>query len=143
MEISFKALADFASLTNNGKLNIMGMFDQLHPTRLPLRLTQMFVVVGYEVGPAEFDLDKIVRVVLLTEDGRQLLSVEQLVHTPRSEVAATRASIYQIMALNGIEFQSVGAYSFSLLVDNDEKGTLPLYVNNPEEPPRTTPGEAN
>lgn len=136
MEVKLKALADFASVTSEGKLNIMGIFDEINPPALPFVLPLLHLVISYDAGPAEFDMERSARVVLLTADGQALVSLEQPVRIPRPERPGARAQVNQIVALAGITLDRPGDYSFAILIDNDEKAAIPFHVN---DPPATQP----
>ncbi|GEM_PF-227083 len=127
MEIKLRALADFASVTREGKLNIMGIFDQINPVGFPALIPMMHLVVTYEASPAEGNSEKQVRIVLMSADG-PLAELDQVVRVPAPERPGSRINVNQIVAIGGIGFQNPGDYSFVILVNGEEKGSLPFYV---------------
>ena len=124
-------LADYANVSQDGKLNIMGIFQEINPPTLPFPMPQMYLVISFSAGPAEFDTVKNIRIPLLHTDGQELLSMEAQMTVPRPNRPGSRAYINQTVGLAGVMFERSGAYEFSVLVGDDEKATVPLYVNEP------------
>ena len=54
MELSFMLAADYANVTNNGKLNVMGIFSSINATKFPVKHPQMYIIAQLRVGPAEY-----------------------------------------------------------------------------------------
>src|SRR5215217_3944288 len=48
MEVKLAVLADYANVSQDGKLNIMGIFQEINAPSLPFPLPQMFLVVPFE-----------------------------------------------------------------------------------------------
>ena len=132
MEVGLRALADFASVTGDGKLNVMGVFGEINPPKLPFVLPQMFVVVVYEASLAEGGLEKESKIVLLDADGNEIISLEQTIRVPEPKRPGMQIAANQIVGLAGLKFEKHGDYQFSFLIDGDEKGTLSLRVNSPD-----------
>lgn len=131
MELKLGVLADFASITREGKLNILGIFDEINTGALPVTLPIFYVVVTYSAGPTEFDTDKTLAIALQTEDGRILVTLEQTAHVPRPPRPGTRAKVNQLHALAGLPFEAPGSYEFVLSVNGRPEGSIPLRVNTP------------
>lgn len=72
MEVSLAVLADYANLAQDGKLNIMGIFQEVNPPVLPFALPQMYLVISLVAGPAEFDTTKDIKIALLDNDGNEI-----------------------------------------------------------------------
>lgn len=46
MDVNLALLADYANVSQDGKLNIMGIFQEVNPPVLPFALPQMYLVMG-------------------------------------------------------------------------------------------------
>ena len=77
MDVKFAVLADYASITREGKLNILGIFDVVNARGFPFALPLFHLVASYESGAAEFRSDKNIEIVLCDEDGAELLRLVQ------------------------------------------------------------------
>jgi hypothetical protein len=133
MNVKLAVLADFASITREGKLNILGIFDELNTTELPARLPIFYVVVAYDAGPAEFDSEKATQIVLTDDDGNEMVRLEQRIKVSRAKKPGTRSTMNQITGIAGLLFPKAGGYQFVILVDGGEAATIPLRVNEMTE----------
>lgn len=129
MEITLGVLADYASVSQEGKLNIMGIFSEINPPMFPFALPIMYLVLVFEAGPAEFDTDKTMKVALLDAEGKQILGIEQPLRVPQSKRPGTRVIMNSIIGLAGARFDHAGDYAFSVLVGGEEKKSVLLHVN--------------
>ncbi len=131
MDVSLAVLSDFASVTQEGKLNIMGIFGEVNPPGLPFSLPLMYLVIVFDASPAEIGSDKNVRVVMLDGEGREGLRIENTLAVPPGGRPGHRANFNAILALQGVTFQQPGDYQFSILINGEEKRSVPLRVNEP------------
>lgn len=130
MEVNLAVLADYANVSQDGKLNIMGIFQEVNAPSLPFPLPQMYLVMSLSAGPAEFNSQRQIRVVLLRADGQEILGLEGHVQVPEPVRAGSRAYINETIGLAGVQFDQAGDYGFSILIGGDEKATVPLHVND-------------
>ena len=130
VDVNLAVLADYANVSQDGKLNIMGIFQEVNATTLPFVLPQMYLVVSLTAGPAEFDTVRDLRIVLLRSDGEKLLELEGQLNVPRSPREGSRSYMNEAIGLAGIPFPQAGDYAFHILVGDDEKAVVPLHVND-------------
>ena len=133
MDVKLAVLADFASVTREGKLNILGIFDEVNPATLPAVLPIIYVVVMLEAGAAEVDSEKNIALVLVDADGVTKMRIEQSLTVPPPPRPGSRTEIHQINALVQMPFEQAGLYQFVILVNGEEKDTISLRVNEPIE----------
>lgn len=127
MELTFLQVADYASMSQDGKLSIMGIFSQINVPTFPAAHPQMFVVVQFSVPPSEYSRQFKLTVKLIDEDGQEVLGTPVLDQVaPRGMGLSVYANV--ILRLVGVVFPKSGTYEFSVLVDGDTKGSLPLAV---------------
>jgi hypothetical protein len=131
VDVRLAVLADYANVSQDGKLNIMGIFQEVNPPVLPFQLPQMFLVVSFEAGPAEFDSMKNIRVALLDIDGSEMLALEGQVQVPRPPRPGRRAFINQVIGLNGVRFERSGGHEFAILIGGETRGTASVHINEP------------
>lgn len=130
LEVNLAVLADYANVSQDGKLNIMGIFQEVNAPSLPFQLPQMYLVMSFSAGPAEFDSVRNVRIALLRGDGQEVLTLGAQMTVPRANRPGSRAYINEAIGLAGIGFQEAGDYGFSVLIGDDEKAWVSLYVND-------------
>ncbi len=132
MEVTLAVACDYASITDDGKLNIMGVFREVNPTAFPFALQQMFLVVSWEAGAAEFNTPKEVRIAFVDEDGNVQINLDLPgVVVPEPTRPGSRVPFNQIIGMGGLPIQRQGGHAFLILVGGEEKVRVPLYVNEP------------
>jgi hypothetical protein len=130
VEVKLAVLADYANVSQDGKLNIMGIFQEINAPSLPFPLPQMFLVLTFEAGPAEFGSQKQLRIVLVDDDGEEKIALEGEVQVPRPPRRGRQAYINEAIGLAGVPFEKAGDYHFAILVGGETKETVPLHVND-------------
>ena len=128
MDARLGLLAEYASVSEDGKLNVLGIFDQFNAEQFPAGLPIFYVVVSFFVGPAEFGVEKLVTVLLHDADGNELLRSEQRATVPRPALAGIRGTLNVVNGFAGIGFTHEGNYQFSAVVDGRTEISVPLYV---------------
>jgi hypothetical protein len=131
MDVTVAVLADYANVSQDGKLNIMGIFQEINPPTLPFALPQMYLVLSLSAGPAEFGSVRNIRIPLLQSDGQEVFSLQAQMQVPRAKREGSRVYMNEAIGLAGIRFPQAGDYAFHILIGDDEKATVPLHVNEP------------
>lgn len=138
MQVKLALLADYANVTAEGKLNILGIFDRIRVQELPVIHPQMHLILRLEAHPAERDRSHPVEIRLHDPDGETVLDVRGEV-VPHGDVGHTIAT-NQILTLNNLQLSKSGGYTFIVLVNNDLKAEVPLDVDLSPEPARGLAG---
>ena len=129
MELRTILVADYANVAQGGKLNVMGIFGIINTKACPVRQPEMYFIASLTAGAAEFGRQTTIRVELMDSSAKlKLVDYSQQTVVPTAP-GGRRAEINIIVRLRDVVFPDFGAYQFSILVDNDEKGTLPIEVN--------------
>jgi hypothetical protein len=132
MEATLALLCDYANVSSDGKLNIMGIYTEIQPTGFPAIVPTSYLVVLLVASPAEANTQRSVRSVLMDMDGKEMGWVEQTFTVPAVARPGMRSTINLITRLDGMVFPKPGDYSFSILVGGDEKASVPVHVNPPK-----------
>ena len=126
MLVKLALLADYANVTAEGKLNILGIFDRINLVQVPAVHPQMHLILRLEAQPAERSRPHQIEIRLHDPEGATIFEVNGDI-TPHGE-GAQPTSTNQILTLNNLQLQKIGAYNFSVFIDHDLKSELPLYV---------------
>lgn len=127
MDVPLALLADYANVTQEGKLNIMGIFGRLIAPAFPTTHPEMCLVMRFEAGPAERGSTKKVEVKLLDADGRVKFNSSSQIPIPDEPTRLT-TQIFNILRLQNLQFEKPGSYSFEILVNEETKSRVPLIV---------------
>lgn len=134
MDVTLALLADYANVTREGKLNVMGVFSVINAPILPWVHPQMQLVLELEAGAAEWDMQKDIEIKLLDADAKQIVAVKATVKVPRGE-PGRRARINSMMTFNNVKFDVQGDYVFAVLIGGETKKEISLVVNYVSPPP--------
>jgi hypothetical protein len=127
MLVKLAVLADYANVTSDGKLNILGIFDRMNVVNLPAVHPQMNLVLRLEAHPAEHGRAHPVEIRLHDPDGQTVFEVSGEI-VPQGEPGEA-VSTNQILTLNNLQLNKTGGYTFVVLVNNDLKAEIPLAVD--------------
>ncbi len=128
MKIPFAVIADGANVSREGKLNILGIFDTLFARKFPVTHPEMKLVMRLEASPAEAGSKHAIEIKLMDGEGGTVLDVKAEV-VPRAVPGGRAMRMDQVVSLHNVTFKAPGKYRFAVLVDNDEKTSLPLAVS--------------
>ncbi len=137
MEVDLAVVADAANVSQEGKLNILGVFDTIWARKFPFRHAAMVFVLRVRADFTDkgaHDLE----VRLMDADGGQLFKAGGPLQVPGG-VPGRPIKPHVIMGLAGVTFQKPGDYSFEVMLDDHHLKSVPLYVMETPQPPR--PGE--
>jgi hypothetical protein len=126
MEQTFAVLADFASLTIDHKLNVLGIFDRIVSQNVPAAHPQIYLVVGYKFECTEVGT-KDIKIVLIDADGHVLFSMEGKMDVVAAESGVSR-SVSQILRLGNLIFPQFGDYEFQVLINGRIESHIPFTV---------------
>lgn len=123
MQIRIAALADYTNITGNGKLNIMGIFSQIHAVAVPAKHPMMQFVVQFAFEPAETG-EKNIRILLQDADGKVVVSLEGVLQIPPAS-GSDPVIVNQLLELHDVLFPVFGSYEFVIEIDGE---TMPIKV---------------
>jgi hypothetical protein len=128
MNPKLAVLCDYAVISQDGKLSILGMFEDLAAASFPTMIPPFFLVSSWQANPAEFDKEKVIKLMVLGEDGGHLGTLEQSIRIQRPPVPGRPAIINHVIRMEGLILPGAGAYQFVLHVGDDPKVDVPLHV---------------
>jgi uncharacterized protein DUF6941 len=128
MDATLAVVCDYANYSVDGKLNILGVFQQVLATGYPTTVPTMYVVVSFSASPAEANTNKQIDVVLLGPDGVELGRTVQNVTVQPSGSPGIRSIVNLIVKMEMVQFPTSGDYSISILVGGEEKRAVSLRL---------------
>jgi hypothetical protein len=126
MQVKIATLADYTSVSEGGKLNILGIFSILWAANVPVVHPQMQLVLQLEFDPSEAG-ERDIKVVLVDEDGREILSLSGTFSVP-TQPGPEPIGINYSLGFANVVFPKYGRYAFKILIGGDLKSEVPLSV---------------
>jgi len=126
MELDFALIADAANVSQEGKLNILGIFDTIWAREFPVRHAAMVFVLRVKADFTDQGSHTL-EVRLLDADGEQLFKAEGPIQVPGS-APGRPVKPHVIIGLSGVSFRSPGDYSFEVMIDGHHLKSVPLYI---------------
>lgn len=127
MEVALALLADYANVSREGKLNILGIFDRINAQSIPAVHPQMQLIMTIEADRVESNRGHKVDVELIDEDGTKLFSIGGTLKFS-SPPPGERIRINHIIQLNNLKFDRFGKYDFKILINNEVRKSIPLTI---------------
>ncbi len=134
MEVDLAVVADAANVSQEGKLNILGIFDTIWAPHLPVRHSTLVFVVRFSADFTEQGTHRM-EVRLMDADGAQLFKAEGPLKVTGG-VPGRPIRPHIVMGLSGVTFEKPGDYSFEVMLEGRHLRSVPLYV---VEAPSTEP----
>lgn len=127
MKIALATVADFASGGEHGKLNIMGIFDNINAKEFPTVHGSMALVLRLHVESRDGEKDHAIRVRLLKPGGGNVFDVAGNLSVGTMETGQER-HVNHVMNLQNITFEESGTYYFLIYLNGREAAKLPLKL---------------
>lgn len=127
MNVELAVVADYANIAEGGKLNVMGIFDQIYAPAFPSAHAYMVLAFRIRVEFDDQNAEHKVEIELLDEDGHRLgggggkLAVGAI-------KPGERQSLSQILPFPGIVFPHAGEYSFTIRWDGNNVAKIPISL---------------
>ncbi len=127
MQITQAFLADYANVTREGKLNVLGIFSVINAPSFPWVHPQMQLVFTWGASKAESGREKEMEIQLRDADGREIFKIGGKMIIPEGESGKPILG-NQILCLNGVRFEKEGSYVFHILYSGEEKASIDFDV---------------
>lgn len=128
INIPLALVADYANVSQEGKLNIMGIFDKIFADSVPALHPQMQLIVTIVADRSEAGKEHSIIIELIDEDNiAKLARIEGTVKFEKPP-SGEEIRINHILQLNNIAFNKYGVYTFKIQVDGEVRKSLPIKL---------------
>jgi hypothetical protein len=134
MKIPMAFLADEANVSQEGKLNVLGIFDRIASTAFPTVHPRMVFAFRVQAEFADSQQPFPVRVRLMDEDGGVLFDANGDMVAP-AVAPGEFSTANQVFTLVGVQFQQAGSYKFVVNLGDLPPHETPFAVVEAPAPP--------
>lgn len=121
-------VADAANRTDNGKLNLLGVFQTLHAVSTPCQHPHMAIVVNFEATAMERGTRQKIGIRLVNADGKPVLNMPDSFLDVPDDPTVVAPQLSLIANIAGVMFESFGAYQFDIEVNGTVQGRIPITI---------------
>jgi hypothetical protein len=133
MKVPLAFVADEANLSQEGKLNVLGMFDRVQAMEFPVVHPKMVFAFRVEAEPGDAERPFSVAVRLVDGVGEVLFEAAGEMVVPRLPPGET-FSANQVFSLVGIQFPRADTYRFVVQIAGETASETALIVSGPAAP---------
>ena len=123
MQLRYALIADFANVTQDGKLNVVGVMDRIFSPQFPAVHRVMFLVMSMESDHEDEQQSRAIDVQLIDPDAQVLSRLQGQI-----EFGSGKQILNQIHVFQDILFQGPGSYQFNIFFDDQHIKTLDLEL---------------
>ncbi len=122
-------LADYANMTDNGKLNVMGVFRQINASQFPCRHLSMDLVIQLQTEPLDtLRGEQVLSASLIDADGSVLYQIEMPFKFPEQSRNLRPVANF-MLRVNNLEFFYPGEYVWVVSVNEENIGRFEFILN--------------
>lgn len=131
MEVAFAAVCDGAHERADGKLDIVGIFNELRAPGFPAVQDRMTVVLAVAWAPDEAGRQPI-RADLIDEDEQLILTIQGHTEVPQPVPGQSAPHTRLVMPLENVVFPHAGRYWLQLTASGEQRRTCSIFVGRSE-----------
>jgi len=126
VDVTLAVLSDSTIQSQDGKLSIIGLFQEIRSAALPVAHAQCSLVVTLRASPAEAGEHKRLTVRLMDEDS-VMMELNGEFDLPKPyPILGRPVFINQVFTIQGLVLPKAGDYAFHVLVGGEEKAVVPF-----------------
>lgn len=133
MEPVLFTTAEYAMVSNDGKLSIMGIYDSIQAAEFPAVSPRMFLIAQFKAEPDEYGQVFEIHFQLVNENGDNVVSLNGAGEVPDSDMGLS-VLLNQVVTLNNIQFERPGMYAFRAYLDGELAVEMPFTVVENRKP---------
>ena len=126
-KLNFLHVCDYASFSEGGKLNILGIFENINASKIPYTHPQMFVVLNILIKK-KGNYKKIIIRFIQNANEAEIAGVEIPMNIKMSS-AKKEFKIGSVGQLNSVKFEEYGKYKIQIFIDEYLIGEKEIIIS--------------
>ena len=132
MNVQLALLADYASVSMDGKLSVAGIFDRLVMHEVPWQHPTLFVALRVHFHPGEEGAHGI-KIRFVDADGQEIMALGADV-TVKELDPVEGGNTQLVLSMNNVPITKAGRHAFDVFLDGRYEHSIPLVVEQAEPP---------
>lgn len=129
MEVKLALLADYANITKEGKVNIMGVFGRMFAQAFPTQLVNFQFVIQVEGHSIEALEEHLLSIRFRNEDGKDIIPpIEAKIPITVVEDPSKPYAVNHMIQIQGLPIPLPGDYEFVISIDGKVERTVDLSI---------------
>lgn len=129
MRVTFAHLCDYALISNDGKLSLIGITDTLFVPALPFNYPSFAIAFQIELNHAEINREFPMRLDIMGPDGEVLLRMEAKGAVQGTPRVGTNTRFGQVVTAQGVQFKTEGPHSVNIWLDGRPEQPIEFAVS--------------
>jgi hypothetical protein len=139
MKVSFAHICDYATVSQEGKPSIMGIFSFIASHTFPVVHAQLYVVFEIDLSSAELNQQVLARLQLQGADGNEVWRAESQFRVGGQAKPGERPKVTQLVPITNLPIPAPGMYQFSIWLNGAHQRDVPFEVRKLNPPTPRTP----
>ncbi|MDZ4864660.1 MAG: hypothetical protein SGJ01_14600 [Gemmatimonadota bacterium] len=136
MDVTFAHLCDYATVSQDGKLSVMGIFGAINTPQVPAVHPQMYLAFELAFDYTEIGRDFTAGVQIVDEDGKIIWDLKGggSIQSPLPPKPGDTPTAGQIFVIQGLKFDKFGSYDVNIFANGRPAKRIALKLNRMAAP---------
>jgi hypothetical protein len=131
MELTLCALADAANTSEDGKVNLLGVFSSIYAMQVPATHPTMSLAMIFRASAGEKGRMYQVSIKLIDPDGNQIGPTPEFGLSVPQDAPGLAPAANIVINLQQLQFPKYGNYAFDILVNGNSLRQVPISIEVP------------
>jgi hypothetical protein len=128
VNVNFAHLCDYASVSREGKLSVMGIFDRITVAVVPSMHPMLYLAFQLELFPAELGRPFKVAIRVVDADGNAVLETDADAKIDGQAKPGEMARSPQVVGFASLPLRKAGRHSIDIFLNGDHKANTTFDV---------------
>jgi len=128
IKIPLAVIADSANVSREGKLNILGIFQNIGASTVPATHPQSSLILTFEGERGDANSEHPIKIQMVNADGEVMMNIEASLRFNMPPAGEHSVLAHQIFQFANITFPRFGTYDLNIFVNNEVRKTVSLNV---------------
>jgi len=128
IKIPLAVIADSANVSREGKLNILGIFQNIAASSVPATHPQFSLIVTFQGERGDANNEHQIKIQMVSEEGEVMLDIAANLKFNLPPAGEHSVSAHQIFQFANITFTRFGTYDLNIFVNNEVRKTVSLNL---------------